>query len=391
MKLLVLILVWAVTLVVQDAQRVPFETALAEVVELTEAERHEEALAAARLLVARVEDPAVLDEALDDAVAEDPARADAVRAALESVRIVGLGEHERAAAHYALGVVKSRSEDHAVAASAALEFESARALAGPGELRLDATYDLGGTHLNEAERLRATLPEIAGAAAPASTPGLPPMQPGPPGTTGGAGDEEQPDPLPLARAAYETARGFLVERLRADWRDADTRANLELIQRRLRELDEIERQREEQQQEQQEQEQGEDDQQQDQQQDGEPNEDQEGEPSDSQDDSSAQEDPSADEQGEPEEQPDQPPEPSEESPTGEQDEPQPGQPPEPEGAEEQQPAAPQSAGEGEPEERVLTREEVMRLLDRLAELEEQGRELEAALQKARRTPVARDW
>jgi len=57
------------------------------------------------------------------------------------------------------------------------------------------------------------------------------------------------------QADMRVAKEHLVERLRADWRDEDTRANLEWIQRRLAELEEIERQREEQQQEQQDQEQ----------------------------------------------------------------------------------------------------------------------------------------
>src|SRR5690606_24191728 len=120
---------------------------------------------------------------------------------------------------------------------ACLAFESARLLAGPGALRLDATYDLGSLFLAAGEEQRAKLPEISGQ--PAQPPPPPPVA-----APGGAAPQAPPDPLQLARAAYLAARERLVERLRMDWRDPDTQANVELVQRRLRELDEIERQRE---------------------------------------------------------------------------------------------------------------------------------------------------
>ena len=50
-----------------------------------------------------------------------------------------------------------------------------------------------------------------------------------------------------------------------------------------------------------------------------------------------------------------------------------------------------SATPEELSERHLTREEVMRLLDKLAELEAQGEALQAQLREARRVSVARDW
>ena len=181
-------------------------------------------------------------------------------------------------------------------------------------------------------------------------------------------DASQPDPLQTARAAYLAAKEPLIERLRADWRDEDTRANLELIQRRLAELDEIERRREEQRQEQQ--------QDQDQQGDGEGEGDGSEDPSEGE--AEGEESSPADGSGDP-------------------NQTQPGQ-----GEEEPQTqAAPRPAeGEGEARsgtdpselaERHLTREEVMRLLDKLGELEEAGAELEARLREARRIPVDRDW
>jgi len=287
-----------------------------------------------------------------------------------------LAEWQRAEVQYALGLVHTAAAQAPADPSgpppdileAAPAFESARALAGPGELRLDATYNLGGVFLAEGERLRATIPEIAGAANPGSQqqvvgpPGLPPP--------GGAADGN--DPLERARSAYETSKEHLIERLRADWRDADTRANLELIQRRLKELDELERQREEQQQEQE----------QEQDQEGEDGEGEEGENQES------------DEEPEGEDAENQ--DPSESDAEGDPEQPQPEGGEQPNETEETQPP------EGEPEpqppvdpselqERHLTREEVMRLLDRLAELEQQREKLDELLRESSRVPVPRDW
>ena len=306
------------------------------------------------------EQPPAYDEALAGVVAAvergawDEALAGAERLVADATEH-GLREWQLAEAQFARGVVLARrDQEHpseAGFASAVPAFESARALAGPGRLRLDATYDLGLVHLFEAERWRAQIPELAGA---------PPA--------GAAPDASQPDPLQTARAAYLAAKEPLIERLRADWRDADTRANLELIQRRLAELDEIERRREEQRQEQQ--------QDQDQQGDGEGEGDGSEDPSEGE--AEGEESSPADGSGDP-------------NPT------QPGQ-----GEEEPRTQAAPRPEEGEGEarsgtdpselaERHLTREEVMRLLDKLGELEEAGAELEARLREARRIPVDRDW
>lgn len=52
---------------------------------------------------------------------------------------------------------------------------------------------------------------------------------------------------------------------------------------------------------------------------------------------------------------------------------------------------PPQEGDEQQEERLLTREEVMRLLDLLEEIEKEGEALRARLQQQRRVPVERDW
>lgn len=290
---------------------------------------------------------------------------------------IALAEHERAEVWFARGFLAFQQESDAPTTVPALlagvpSFESARALAGPGPLRLEATYDLGLAYLATGERWRAHLPEVAQRSDP---PLQVPLPTPPPPSDPAAAPEQAPDPLAQARVLYGLAKEALIERLRADWRDADTRANLELIQRRLRELDEIERQREEEQQEQQQDPSQDPNDQGDQEQPG--DEGQEGEPQEGD-----QDTPPEEQQGNPE---DPKKDDEQQVPSGEERE---------LGPEDVQP--PQSGGEAESrqqtgEERVLTREEVMRLLDQLGELEDQREALEAALRQARRVPVERDW
>ena len=292
--------------------------------------------------------------------------------ALAAVQNLAGGEPERAAAladsfakderhpealraefRFAQGVVLAGAGGDGPAAQA---FASARALAGPGELRIAATYNQGTAELRAAEALRMEtfrrLQDPAGAGAAAA-----------PGS--GA------DPLAVLRQAYLRAKGTLLERLRADFTGEDARANLELIQRRLRELDELERQAEEEQQQQEqqqeEQQQGEQDEQQ--KSEGEEGEQQEGEGQESQ-----QSEQPGEEQKE--EQPDQgAADPLQDlQPSGELPDVQPG-----------------DESSGEPAERVLSHEEVMRLLDRLDELEDEAQVLEALLRATRRIPVDKDW
>lgn len=247
---------------------------------------------------------------------------------------------ERALIPHARGVLEMKAGELALAAAA---LEEARAQAGPGVIRLNSTYDLGVLHLEEGERFRALIPELSGGA-----PGPSPIP---------ADAEEAPDPLEEARKHYLKAREWFVERLILDWRDADTRANAELVQRRLRELDEIVREREEQQdQEQQEPREGE-----------EPQEsDEEGEES------------SEDEQ-----------EPGEESPENAEGEREPEEPEGEEPPEEEEES--EEAEEAEAQEVHLTQEEMQRLLEALREIEEEGEEVQEALRRIGRQNVDRDW
>ncbi len=264
----------------------------------------------------------------------------------------------RAEVHFARGVLLLEHERRAEAEEA---FQNARGLWPHGTLVLEATYDLGLAALLEGEAWRARIPELGG---------QPPAAAGP--------DEEPPDPLEQARAHYLRARAALVERLRLDWRDADTRANVELVQRRLRELDELERQREEQQQEQQPSDSD--------------SEEGEGEPQEGTGEDSGEGEPQQDPGEEPTGEDPSEGEPSEPSDPGE--EPGPDEGPEPpaeeqpaEGAEDESETQPTP----EPEEALLSREQIQRLLDRLQQLEEQAEALREARRSRQRMPVERDW
>lgn len=268
----------------------------------------------------------------------------------EFLRWNGWPAEARAEVHFARGVLLLEGERRAEAEEA---FQSARGLWPHGTLVLEATYDLGLAALLEGEAWRARIPELGGQPPAAASP-----------------DEEPPDPLEQARAHYLRARAALVERLRLDWRDADTRANVELVQRRLRELDEIERQRDEQREEQ------------------EPSEPQEGEgePQEGSGEDSSE--------GEPEQEPGQEPPPGEE-PAEPEDEPQPAETPEPQAEEQRPEGEPEGESEPpkapEPEEALLSREQIQRLLDRLQQLEEQAEALREARRSRQRMPVERDW
>jgi len=274
-----------------------------------------------------------------------------------------LGSADRAEVRYAQGLLHVVS---GVPEAADESFELARVLAGPGQTRLDAVYNLGNIDFHVGEVLRAKIPEIAGTQS--QTQQVPPQP--------GAAPEEEPDPLPLARAAYTAAKDHFSERLRQDWRDADCRANVELVWKRLRELDEIERQREEEEQQQQ------DQQQQDQEQNQENEDEQQQENQDQE--SEGSEDQKDQEQSEDEQQQEGEEEDSEEESDEEQE------PQEEEASEEdeQQEGEPREAP---PEEKVLTQEEVQRLLEKMKELDEQGEEIRARIKGARRVPVKRDW
>lgn len=238
---------------------------------------------------------------------------------------------DRAEIRFARGLLQLRQGS---ISEAETELELVRADAGPGELRHGAVYTLGLLDLEKGEVLRQSIPEISG------------EQPSQPGA---GGEEEGPDPLDLARVCYTAAREHFIERLRLDWRHGDTRANVELCVRRLRELDEIEREREEQQEQQ--------------------------EPSD---------DPPQDGEGEPQEGQEPEPSPEEQDSEPEQDQPMPDEAPEPSESEEQQ--VPQ-----EEQEMVLTEEQMKQLLEKLRRHQDVGDELKEQLQGRRRVDTERDW
>jgi Ca-activated chloride channel family protein len=275
--------------------------------------------------------------------------------ALDLLRLSGLQREERAHVHFALGVTSLLAQD---AKGAIAEFERAHARAGAGELRLDAAYNLGTLALLSGEAWRAQIPELGG------TPPAPSQAPAPaPGAGAADVEPEPPDPLAEAKAAYLAALEHFSGRLRLDWGDADTRANTELCLRRLRELEQVEQQREQQQQQQQQDQQQQDQEQQDQEQQDQQQQDQQQQ--DHQQDQQQQD--GAEKPQEPQEQ-----------------EPKPDEQPQ----EEQPGEEPQ---ESEPQEVYLTKEEVQRLLDRLQQYEEQGEELRERQRAQRRLPTARDW
>jgi hypothetical protein len=269
--------------------------------------------------------------------------------ALQSLGVERLSPADRALVRYQRGLIRVNKGD---LAGAMEDLGLARSLGGAGAVRRDAVYALGTLNLMVGDVLRQQIPEISGA------------QPTPPSPPAGAQGEEAPDPLVVARTAYSQARANLIERIRLDWRDGDSRANMELVQRRLRELDEIERQREEQSQEQEDN------------QEGEPSDEEQegGEPQDS-DQESESSDPNKD--------------PNEESETEEPEEP--GEPQEQDSQEDGDESAEENEAKAEPEELQLTQEELERLLRILRDHEEEGERLREALLRQRRVQVERDW
>jgi len=342
---------------------------LAEMERLSAAGKTDESLAVAESLLA----PDAFERWRASATAQPGWKRTAVEAAGPLFGAFGFAarsDAERATVHHARGVVLAAAEGQRTAAADA--FERARALAGPGELRLDATYDAGWTWLAEGEAQRAKLPEISGSAPSAPAPGgTPPAGAAP--ATGAAPPE--PDPLPLARAAYLQASERFVDRVKLDPSDADTRANLELVHRRLRELAEIQKKREEEKkkQEQQQKDQEKKDQDsKDQQKDGEKKDDEknpDSKPQEKKDDKKDPADPK----------PDAKPPKDQESP--------PQQPEQPTDPKDPKKASKPKAGQEE----LLTREEVMRLLDILKDREEEGKKILEQLRAARRVSVKKDW
>lgn len=263
----------------------------------------------------------------------------------------GRPESERARVRIERGLISLAPQERQ---DAERDFGRALALAPAGELREMAAYDLALLPLLTGEEWRTQIPELGG----------PPPAPQAP-TAQGAPAEVPPDPLAQAKAAYLEARVRFIERLKLDWRDADTRANVELIQRRLRELAAIEQQREDQQQ-----------QQQDQQQEGD-EQDQQDQNSESQD----QQDQSD---------PQQPEENEQDSEAGE-DEQQPEEQSEGDESEDQSQNEGEEPQAAEPQEVHLSQEELQRLLNRLAEHEKEAEALRELRNQRGSKGVDKDW
>lgn len=251
-------------------------------------------------------------------------------------------------------------------------FEAALALAGSNAIGRRAAYDLGALYCRTSERLfLGVMAQVAG----------PDEQPSPPDLSEGSPERQA---LEAAAAGFVRAREALIDRLRLDSDHADTRANLQWAQLRLRE---IERLLETDPPEEQEQEQEDQDQQQDEQEQSEEQDQEQEEQEDSESEESDESESESEEEGEESEPNDEESEgdSEQESPESEQEsEQQTEQTPEEGGESEEQQAA-------EVSEEELSKEEMARLLDRLEEIEAARDALRAELARNRRVPVERDW
>ncbi len=213
----------------------PFEESLAQGLESMRKVAQEQNLAEAekfskRLLVPIAGDYARLS--LDKRLARFGPRG--LNASQALVGFVGLdtrGSQGHGVVHYDLGLLQA---EEGATDAAKVSFETAVTLA-PGAVRERSTYNLGVLELQSAEAYFQQIPEVHGRTRSAMSPGFMPSQ--------AKGDEEEPDYLVLSRTAYKNALERFVERLKLDWKDADTRANVEWVQRRLDELREIEEKR----------------------------------------------------------------------------------------------------------------------------------------------------
>ncbi|MHC4262096.1 MAG: hypothetical protein ACYSWX_06220 [Planctomycetota bacterium] len=249
---------------------------------------------------------------------------------------------------------------------------SARSAAA-GPVRLRAVYGLGTLELFEAERAlrRWVFEQSEGSQAQAPT-----AVPGGPAAGSGAPDDAEPeDPMEVVRRLIEgfvEARTLLVERVRIDAKAEDPRANLEWAQRRIRELERIERELEEQQeQEQQQQDQQQDQDEQQEPEDSDPSQDQQEPDPQESDSQEGEEEESDSEEGE--ESPEEGDEEGDEQESGEED-----RTAEPDSTEEQ--VAPE-----------LSQEEIVELLDRLAAEEARAEALREHRRLSGRRAVEKDW
>jgi hypothetical protein len=281
-----------------------------------------------------------------------------------------LDDRERAQLQFQRGLLAERRAEYSDASAA---FASAGGLAPSGTLRLNAWYNAGTVDLEAAELLFLQIPEAREARK------LPPLEPAAPAAPGASKPkpEDKHQDLERAAAAFRVAKQGLVLRVRADWHAADPRANLELIQRRLRELEQIREQRK----------------QQEEQQEKDPQdkpEDSKDKPEDSKDKPEDQEkqdpkdgDPKDSEQEpKPQEEPQDPKDSEQEKPPSEEQKPEPDKP---------EDAKPPEPGPAQAEPRELSKEEISRLLDQLQNIEKEARELQARMRARRRAAVEKDW
>ncbi len=276
----------------------------------------------------------------------------------------GLEPDVRAEVWYAKGVIATLAKDRETAEA---DLWKARGMTSDASLQRDTIYDLGTLSLQAGEEERAKLPEVSGkqAAPPTPVPSAPGAQPA------GPGGAQPPDPLQLARAAYLLARDRFVERLRDDWQDADTQANVELCLKRLRELDDIEKKRKEEEQKKKDEQQKKDQQNKDQ---------------DKKDKDKDKQDPEKDQQGKDDPKKDQD-KPKDED--KKKDEKKPDQP-----QDEKDKEAEKKKKDAQPtqkQDEQMSPEEMTQLLDRLQRIEDEHKKIEAQLRAMRRAKVKKDW
>jgi hypothetical protein len=293
-------------------------------------------------------------------------------------------ERDRAEVLYALGIARGTAEKVDAAAEV---FHRASGLAGSDALGLDSIYGAGTFRLIKAEDLRKNIPEIREKLGlqplPPSQPPMPlgaaPGGPPGPGSAVPTAPPQEPDALGIAREAYLAARKDLVERLRCDTSDRDTRGNLELTQRRLRELDELEKKRQEDEQKQKDQQKPGDDKKQDK---------QKQDPSKQDKQDQQKQDQQQDDKQKPQDQP-KPDDQQKQDDAKKPDEPK----PDPKDAQpkEEKPKDAQPDPKSAQKEQFLSSEEVMRLLDQLKQIEQQAEQVRAALRERHRVPVKKDW
>ena len=290
----------------------------------------------------------------------------------------GLPPEARAELWYAKGVVSELAQKPAGADTAQLRaaaeesYSRALGLAGSLDVGLDALYDLGTLALRTGEEERAKLPEISGQPAQVA----PPAASAPP-----AGDEKAPDPLELARAAYMKARAHYVDRLKTGARDPDTQANTELVMKRLRELDEIQKKREEQKKQDKDKDKKDQDKKDKQKQDEKDKQDKDKQdksdkqdPKDKSDKQEPPKDPQADENEKKDEKKPEDAKPDDKKPD-DKDKPKPQPQPDP----------------NDPKQQQMSKEQMTQILDRLQQLEDQSKRIQEQLRAARRAKVKKDW